>query len=169
MNWADWTLLAVIALSSLLGVKRGFVREALSLLGWGLAFFVAMTFHPVLAAEFTDTVESISLRFLLAFALLFVGTLLAASLLSYFIVTLVRVTGLGGTDRLLGALFGFARGLIVIMLIVIFLPQLMPVDQESWWQGSVLIPHFLSMEDWCRDTFAQLLEWGRELLDSVPA
>ena len=158
MNWADWTLLAIIVFSSLISVKRGFIKEALSLVVWGLALFVALAFHERLAVLLADAIASISLRYLVAFAVLFAATLVVGSMVNYLVAELVRMTGLSGTDRLFGMVFGLARGAVVVMAMIIFLPMLFPVDQESWWQQSVLIPHFLSMEQWCRDSFAWLLK-----------
>src|SRR5690606_34792426 len=122
MNWADWTIVAILVLSALISVKRGFVREALSLATWVAAILVAMIFGGRLAILLVDHIDTPSLRELVAFTLLFVGTLLVGALVNYVISTLVKVTGLSGTDRLLGMCFGLARGAIIVMALLIFLP-----------------------------------------------
>ena len=49
--------------------------------------------------------------------------------------------------------------LVVVMALLIFVPMVVPVDQESWWRESLLIPQFSLMEQWCRDTFGQLMSF----------
>ncbi len=164
MNWADWTIVAIIGVSCLISIKRGFVKEAISLAIWALAFFVAVTFDERLAVLLKDSVESASLRFVISFAALFAATLIVGSMVNYLLGELVKITGLSGTDRLFGMAFGLARGVIIIMAILILLPMAFPVQQDEWWQQSLLIPHFLLMEQWCKDTFAFLLEWFGRLL-----
>ena len=164
MNWADWVILAIVGFSCLISIKRGFVKEAMSLVVWALAFFIAVVFADRLAVLFQDSVASASLRYVLAFAALFCATLIIGAMVNYLLAELVRMTGLSGTDRLFGMVFGLARGLIVVMAILILLPMALPVDQDQWWRQSQLIPHLLLIEQWCKDSFALLVEWGSQLL-----
>ena len=159
LNWADWVLIAIISVSSLISIKRGFFKEAISLAIWVSAFFVAVTFHERLAVLLQDSVSSVSLRYMLSFGLLFAMTLIVGSMVNYLMSELVRMTGLTGTDRAMGMVFGMARGVIIVMALLIFAPMVIPVDQDPWWKQSVLIPQFLLMEFWCRDTFSQLMAW----------
>lgn len=158
MNWADWIVAAIIGFSCLISIKRGFVKEAISLAIWALAFFVAVAFDDRLAVLLQGLVDSASLRFALSFAILFVATFIVGSMVNYLLGELVRMTGLSGADRLLGMAFGLARGVIIVMAILILLPMAFPVNQDSWWHQSILIPQFLLLEQWCRDSFAFLLE-----------
>lgn len=163
MNWADWTIIAIIALSSLIGVSRGLIKEALSLVNWFAAFVIAMTFKVELAALMTELVATPSLRQLAAFAILFIVTLIAGSLLSGLLAQLVKATGLSGTDRLLGLVFGAIRGAIVVLALVIILPKLIPVTQDGWWQQAQLIDDFQAFESWGVSTFQQVLDWFKTL------
>ena len=156
MNWADWIIVGILGVSCLIGVKRGLVKEALSLLCWVAAFLVAMTFHKPLASLLVDTVQSPSVRLMVSFGGLFVLTLIVGALVNYLIGELVRITGLSGTDRLLGMLFGLARGGAVVLAILLLLPRLVPVDQDIWWRQSVLIPHFIAMEGWASSIWSDL-------------
>ena len=160
MNWADWTIVAIIGISSLISIKRGFVKEAISLAIWALAFFVAVAFADRLALLLQDRVESASFRFMISFAALFVATFVVGSMVNYLLGELVRMTGLSGADRLFGMAFGLARGVIIIMAVLILLPMAFPVEQDRWWQQSLLIPQFLLIDQWCKDTFSMLLEWA---------
>lgn len=157
MNWADWTIVAIIAISSLISIKRGFVKEAISLGIWALAFFIAVAFDDHLAVLLQDLVDSASLRFMISFVVLFAATLVVGSMVNYLLGELVRMTGLSGTDRVFGMAFGLARGVILVMAILILLPMAVPVQQDEWWRQSLIIPRLLLMEQWCKDTFAQIL------------
>lgn len=163
MNWADLAILGILFVSSLISVKRGFVKEALSLAGWAAAFVVAMLFSASLATLFVNSIESPSVREMVAFAVLFASTLIVAAMANYLIAEVVRMTGLSGTDRLFGMFFGLIRGLIVVMAIVLLAPPLIPIDQEAWWQESSLIPHFLSMEHWSRQIASSIINFVQAL------
>ncbi len=164
MNWADWTIVAIIGISSLISIKRGFVKEAISLAIWAVAFFVAVAFADRLSVLLQALIESASLRFMVSFGILFAATFVVGAMVNYLLGELVRMTGLSGTDRLFGMAFGLARAVIIIMALLIMLPMAFPVTQDSWWQQSILIPQFLLMEQWCKDTFSFLVEWGKQLM-----
>ena len=136
---------------------RGFVREAMSLLAWVAAFIVATTFRDPLAQMLTTSIESASVRYLSAYGMLFVATLVAGALLNSLLVQLVEVTGLSWLDRILGMGFGLARGVLVVMLICYVFQYLVPVEEEALWRGSVLIPHVLVMQEWVEVVFSDLL------------
>ena len=156
MNWADWTIIGILAVSGLISLKRGFIKEALSLVVWVTAFFVAMTFRdPSLLA---NSISTPSVRDMAAFAILFAATLIVGAMVNYLIGELVRMTGLSGTDRLFGMIFGMARGVIVIMAILLLVPPLVPIDQDPWWQASRLIPHFLALEGWSRQLTGEVID-----------
>lgn len=143
----DWLIIAILAISALISSKRGFVKEALSLLIWLVAFLVASTFSPLLAPLLANTIEAPSIQQMAAFAILFVATLLVGGGVNYLLATLIKVSGLTGTDRLLGVIFGAIRGGIIVMLLIIGLPKLLPVHEDQWWQQSTFIPHFVAFED----------------------
>ncbi len=156
MNWADWAIIGVIVLSSGIGLMRGLVKEALSLAIWVAAVIIAKMFGARLATLLVDVIQTPSLRELAAFAILFFLTLIVGAIANYLIGALVKITGLSGTDRLLGLLFGVARGGIIIMLVIVFLPTLLPVDQDSWWKQSLLISYLLRFESWSSEFFASV-------------
>ena len=156
MNWADWTIVGILAISGLISIKRGFVKEALSLIIWITAGVVAIVFRDRFGALLVNLIDTPSLRPVVAGAALFVGTLLVGALVNFVLGELIKITGLSGTDRLLGMIFGLARGAIVVMVLVLFVPKVIPVDQDIWWQQSQLIPEFLSFEDWSRQTASDL-------------
>ena len=167
MNWADWTIVAILGISCLISLMRGFVREALSLLSWLAASLVAMVYHQRLADVFARWIETPSIRVLLAYLALFVGTLLIGSLISMLVASLLRASGLSGFDRVLGLAFGVARGLLIVLALVILLPMAIPVNQDPWWRQSLLIPHFEIMEGWAMETFSESVSAGKRLLQKM--
>jgi membrane protein required for colicin V production len=104
-------------------------------------------FHTKLEVLLVDTIQQELLRTIAASSMLFIATLMVGSLINMLISQLVKMTGLSGTDRALGMVFGFFRGLIVVIVLVMLLPPLLKIDQQAWWQESVLIPHLLTLED----------------------
>jgi membrane protein required for colicin V production len=167
MNWADWAIIGIFSLSCLIGLIRGFVREALSLIIWVAAVLVAKVFGGQLEVLLINQIESPSVRLMTAYAVLFVATLLLGAMLSYLIGALVRATGLSGTDRLLGMVFGAARAFIIVMALLILLPGFIPANEEEWWQQAQLIPHFLACEEWVRTAYEQVSQWLMTLFGNV--
>lgn len=156
MNWADWIILAIIGISSLLSLRRGFVREAVSLASWVIAFVVARVFAPSLSQVLQDYIQTTpSIRMLASFAILFVITLFVGALVGMLISALVSATGLSATDRVLGIGFGVVRGALVVVVIVALL-GMTPAVQDPWWRESSLIPHFVLLEGWTREVASEL-------------
>lgn len=156
-NWVDWAIVALIGLSGLISLSRGFVKEALSLLVWCVAGAVAWLYGGALAEHLAAWIELPSARVIAACALLFVLTLMVGALLTHLLGMLVQATGLSGTDRLLGMIFGVARGLLLVVIAVGLL-SLAPVQQDPWWQQSVLLPDFLMLADWSKNLVLGLFD-----------
>jgi len=148
-TWVDWSIIALIAVSGLISLRRGFVREALSLAVWILAGAVAWLYGGALAGHLAPYIELPSARVIAACAILFVLTLMVGALLTHLFGALVQATGLTGTDRLLGMVFGLARGALLVVIMVGLL-SLAPVQQDPWWRQSVLLPEFLMIADWSK-------------------
>ncbi|MFI8479342.1 CvpA family protein [Pseudomonas sp. NPDC078700] len=149
-TWVDWAIIAVIGVSSLISLSRGFVKEALSLLTWIIAGAVAWMFGGALSHHLEGFIQTPSARVIAACALLFIATLMVGALVNYLLGELIRVTGLSGTDRFLGMVFGAARGGLLVVLLV-GLVSLAPVQEDPWWQQSTLVPHFLLVADWSKN------------------
>ena len=154
----DIGIVVVVAISGLISLVRGFVKEAMSLIIWLSAFVVASTFDDTVSVFLVNLIEMASLRHLAAWGGLFVGTLLVGALVNFLLGKLVDSTGLGGTDRTLGFVFGIFRGLLIVLAIVIILPKAIPVEQDMWWQESTLIPLFENFESWGRQAVADIQE-----------
>jgi membrane protein required for colicin V production len=115
---------------------RGFFREALAILGWIAAFIVAKTYTYMLLPMMPADIPSESLRVLAAFLVLFFATLLVASLLAIALASIFKKVGLGWLDRLLGAFFGLARG-VLIVCIVVLLAGLTELPNDARWRNAM--------------------------------
>lgn len=150
MLWVDYLIIGIILLSSGISIIRGFIKEVLSLVSWALAIWVAIMFYPYVATLLVDYIATPSLRFFAAFFSLFIVTLILGALVNHLISTIVEKTGLSGTDRMLGVIFGLARGLAVVVLLVL-LAGATPMPNDDWWQNSLLLEHFENLAIWARD------------------
>jgi membrane protein required for colicin V production len=137
MTLFDLAVIAIVGLSVLLSVIRGLVREVLALAAWGVAFFAANVLAAKVAPWMPAAFASEELRLLAAFACVFLGVLIVMSVLAMLASRLVKNAGLGMEDRLLGAGFGLARGLLVVMILVL-LAGLTPLPHQAVWRNAIL-------------------------------
>ena len=135
----DWVVVTVLVLSSLLGMWRGLVSEVLALLAWVAAFFAARMWGG-LAAEFLSAwLRDPGVRQAAGFAAVFVLTLLLFAALRFLLARFLRMIGLGLVDRFFGALFGVARGFIIVLAGVL-LGGLTELPRRDWWREAQLAP-----------------------------
>lgn len=146
MNWIDLTILCVLGLSVLIGLFRGFVSEVLALVIWIAAFWVAWLFGPMVSAHLV-MIKMPMLREAAGHTLCFVLVLILGAFLRFFVQRLLISTGLSGTDRLFGMVFGFARGALIVCVLV-FLCQFTSFTHEPLWRQSVLLPPFQNATIW---------------------
>jgi len=152
MEWVDYVILLIIALSAVISVLRGFIREALSLAGLVFAVWAALTFADELAVSLEGAIDQPSLRLGMAFFALFLSALLLTAVVNYYVGKLVQKTGLSGTDRMLGIIFGVARGIAIVGLLVL-LAGLTPLPGDAWWDNSIFLGHFEQLAIMARDYF----------------
>lgn len=129
MNWVDLAILAVAAISGVLGLMRGFVRESLGLGAWVGAGYVSIVGAPLVRGQFETWLGSPEIADAAAYAAVFVIVLIVFSMIAGWIGSVVHAAGLGGVDRSLGALFGLVRGGGLIVVAYIIGSLLMPADR----------------------------------------
>jgi len=149
MLWVDYLIIGIIILSSGISIVRGFIKEVLSLASWAISFWVALTFYPHVATLLVDYISTPSIRLFTAFFSLFLVTLILGALINHLISQLVEKTGLTGTDRALGVMFGIVRGVAIVTLLVL-LAGTTPMPKDSWWQNSLLLEHFMKLAEWVK-------------------
>lgn len=166
MHPADLVILVLIAASVLLGLYRGLVREAFALAGWVAAYVVAQCFHADVQQSLADSIASPALRLLLAWGGLFVVTLLLSALAGWMLSRLLQAAGAGLADRLLGAVFGLLRGVILVLAALIMLAPFL--GREAWWQQAELPRAFMRYELLGQTLKQQLMEAARDADVSKP-
>jgi membrane protein required for colicin V production len=135
MSSTDWILLALLAASMLLGALRGLVYEVLSVMGWIAAFLLAQWFAPTVSEKLPMQGSGETLRFAAAFVLVFIASVFAAGLISALMKKLISAVGLRPVDRILGAIFGAFRGLILLLALSVVV-HMTALHESEWWLDS---------------------------------
>ncbi len=161
MVWIDYAILAIITVSSLISLVRGFIKEAVSLAVWVLGFVIASRFYSELAVYLTG-IEKEIVKNGVSIAILFIITLVLGALVNHLLSEIVHYTGLSGTDKMLGMVFGGLRGVLIVAAALLFLDTLTPANSTDWWQASILIPEFSFIVEW----FFAFLQENSSLLPS---
>jgi membrane protein required for colicin V production len=162
MTWLDYAVIGVFAASLVLGAWRGLVREVLSILGWVIAFLSANLFAGPLGPSMPQAIPSPELRVAAAYLAVFVGSLVATSLVALLLSKIVKAVGLGGADRMLGALFGAARGLLIVVAAAL-LAGLTSAPRQPFWRdsasGPLLAQAALALQPLLPQTFAERMRY----------
>lgn len=148
-NVTDYIILAVVAVSILISLVRGFVKELISLVIWILGFWVAIKFYHALATVFEHYIANSAIRHITSFTVIFLAVLILGALFNYLLSFIIIKTGLSGTDRLLGMIFGFARGVLLVAMLLLLISSTSFIE-DAWWKQSILIPHFHGLLAWLK-------------------
>jgi len=161
MTWLDYAVIAVLVISVAWGAWRGLVHEVLSLAGWILAFVAGNLFAMPLAELFPAAMRP-ELRVVVAFVLIFVGTLVVAALLAALFTKFVKVSVLHSLNRWLGALFGLLRGLLIVVVLAM-VAGLTSLPRKPDWTNSAsgysLAQTVVQLKPWLPAAFAQRLRY----------
>ncbi len=162
MTAFDYIVVTILVASIVVSLVRGLVREVLSLVAWLAAFIVANRYGADMAALLPGAVPRGTLRLVAGFAILFVGTLLLAALVNRAIAHIIRASGLQIVDRGLGGVFGLARGVLIVLTLVI-LAGLTDLPRQPVWRDAVLAGVAESMvktvKPWLPDDWARRVEF----------
>lgn len=162
MTVLDYILIAIVVLSTLVGLMRGLVSEVIAIVAWVLAFILARQFCTDVAVWLPDTLKDPGVRMVCGFALIFIGVLLVCGVLRWLLRSLIKATGLDFPDRILGGLFGLARAGLILLLLVVG-AAFTPVPEQSWWRGAVLTPPLetaaIALKPWLPDPVAKKIRF----------
>ena len=139
MTTFDWVVVCIVALSTLFAFLRGVIRELIALVAWIGGLVAAIAFTPAFATMLAGVIGEPAIRYVLAFTSILVAALLLGAMIAWPLSRAVHAVGLGFVDRFLGSIFGFARG-IVLMIVFVFVAGLTPLPQTHWWQSAALVP-----------------------------
>lgn len=140
MAWIDYVIVLVCVASAGFGFWRGFAKEALALFTWLAAIWLAWRLTWMVEPLLGEWVIAPELKVWAARGVIFILVMALGGLLAWLVRELIRHTGLSGTDRTLGAAFGFARGVIMVGLGVIIM-EFAGLDEDPWWQDAKLKPY----------------------------
>lgn len=149
MTLADFLIIMVVLISTVMGFLRGFVREAVALVFWVAGVWIAWKFGPLVEPHLGGLLAEPQVRPWVGRLVVFVLVILAGSLTGLILGYFMRSLGLGFVDRAIGVLFGFARGLVLVGIAVIGC-ELLHLNSEEWWNRSRLIPYGETVGDWLR-------------------
>lgn len=141
-NSLDYIILAILFISVVIGLIRGFVREIISLITWLVAFVAALKFSPWVATHWLHTaISHVMTRYIVSGLIIFLAILILGAIVNKLVHLFISATGFGFFDRLLGLVFGAARGTlcVTIMLLLIGTSDYRNTD---WMKNSALAPHF---------------------------
>ncbi len=162
MTWLDFTIIGLLVVSMIWSALRGVVREIVSLGGWIIAFLSANLFAGPLSAHLPQAIPGETLRAMAAFLAIFVLALICTAVVGLLMSKLVNAVGLGALDKALGALFGIARGAILVLAAVL-VAGLTSAPRQTWWKASASGPYLsqgaLMLKPWLPDSFAQRLRY----------
>ena len=167
MVTVDYLLVAVALLSALMGLFRGLIKEALSLAGWVLAAWCAWRFGGFVAERIPSVADGSVIEIWVARLIVLIGVLIVSGLIGRLISILIHQTGLSGTDRSVGMVFGMARGVVLVGLVTLLLDAA-GFGADPWWQESKLIPYAAPLAERLGDLAGDGVELLQEQVDSVP-
>lgn len=161
MGALDWVLLAIIGVSALFGVMRGFIGVVASLVAWLLGAWVAFRFGGDVAMVLASDGEPGATQLFAGYALAFILVLVGVGLVGWAVRKLVQSAGLGGTDRMLGLALGMVRGGFIACALVLVL-ALTSMPREPQWRASSVVPVLVPGAQWLR---GWLPEWVAAQVD----
>jgi membrane protein required for colicin V production len=164
MTAFDFAVIAIVGLSTVFAFWQGFIRMIASLIAWVIGIVAAIRMSSVVGSLLPDFGESAAVRYVLAFVLILSVVLLVGALVGLLVARLAHAVGLGFADRVLGAIAGGARGILVALLLVLF-AGVTALPRTDWWQNALWSPAFvagaLSLRPWLPKLWADNLDYGR--------
>lgn len=150
ITWLDGAILVIIAASTLISIVRGFMKETLSLASWVASFYLAFKYYDQIASYLAPVISNNSMRFGVSFLVLFIGSVIFFGMMTFFILRVLKVTGMNTFDRVFGAAFGAARGLLIVNLFIL-VGSTLSLTGYMWWKQSYMIRHLTPQVVWLKE------------------
>jgi membrane protein required for colicin V production len=164
MTAFDFVVIAIVVLSTLFAFWQGFIRMLASLAAWVVGILAALHFSSVIGTLLPDFGESPAIRYVIAFATILIVVLILGALVGALVAHIMQAAGLGFVDRVLGAVAGVARGVVLAVLLVL-IAGVTTLPRNDWWQNAftspALVAGALSLRPWLPKAWADRLDYGR--------
>ena len=165
LNFVDWTIIVVITASVVLSIIRGFVKEFLSLFIWVIAFFAAVNFEFLATPKINEFLGNPDISKIISYVVVFIIALFLGGLVIKFLSGLVKWSGASGFDKLLGVLFGFTRGMLILFIIFLLLPASAQSNESM--TNSKLVPIIQKYAPQIEVFFRELINNRDELIEEA--
>lgn len=169
LNSLDYIIMGVVALSIIISFFRGFLKEAISLATWFLAFVAALKFAPWVSNDILHSaISHETSRYIASCVLIFLGVMIIGIVVNKLAGTLVTISGLWIFDRVLGIVFGAARGLLIAIIGLVII-QAGPFDNTAFAKESQLTPYFqpivTQFESYLPKEVQHVSQWMKQMSD----
>ena len=163
MTVFDYVVIGIISLSLLFGLWRGVVGEVVALVAWVVGILAAVEFGAYLGQSLFAGLTDPAIRTLAGCVVIFIGVLVVMALVRMAVRSMVKALGLSVSDRLLGMVFGLARGVLVIMVLV-GLGGMTAAPKQPWWKEATLAQPLetavLVARQWLPDDLAKRIRFS---------
>lgn len=159
-HWIDLTIIGVIALSMLMGMVRGFVKELIALCVWALALYVAYNYSSLLDPLLQKYIADQTAKTVVSFVIVLVGVLIAGGIVNASLGVILKKTGLSGPDRMLGIGFGFVRGVLIVAFVLTAL-KMTSLPHEQFAKDSVLYARFDPLVSWFDSKIPEVIKQAK--------
>lgn len=166
-NWLDYTIIAIILFSAIISFFRGFLREAISLGFWIVGLLVALKFAYPIHERFIHGIASPMLGYLVAFVGLFLIVFIVGVVTNMIIHAMITAAGLSYLDRMIGIVFGLARGFAVVIVLLLFINNGSLADTTAIEQSKIA-PHFMPTVTWLQQYLPEHMQAVASWVQPVP-
>lgn len=146
----DWLIVAIFIISIFMGISRGMIRELLSLIIWVAAVYIIVNYSEAFMHQLPFLAKynlNVGFKTIIAAIILLILIIIIGGIIRKLIDGLIEFSGLDGTDKTLGAVFGFLRGFIIVLILMTLTLQVFSVEDHEWWKQSLFLPYFLQFQD----------------------
>ena len=162
LHWIDYVIIGVLVLSALTGFVRGFIKEVIALGVWVAAVWVAFVYAKPVAAWLGTYIQDKSVQVVLAYVVIVVGTVFIGGILNTMLSFILHHSGLSGTDRLLGLIFGAVRGVFVIALVMVVI-RISAFPEDEYKKKAQLYTYFTPLVNWMYQYAPDLIKRAEDI------